>query len=302
MTAIEETSDMNAGRTDLTDHSCDVCGSDRAIEIPRARIYTRGWPLHACADCGFVYVRARRSAQAIADSWSNEIYGVRYTARIPAVIARHAFVSEFAHATLDLRGKRICDIGAGEGTFMDALRGPNFGAEVFGIEPSAANGKLMEKMGLAHFVGTVESYRKSEAAVEASFDVATILWTLENCQSSKAMLDAANALVKPGGHIVVATGSRILVPFKKPLHYYLGPGDQDTHCFRFSRNSLTSALANSGFAIVAINRDIDSDILCAVARKVPDSADLPRPKDDPAKVVDFFERWHVETENFYKNS
>lgn len=293
---------MHMANKTLLDHPCDICGSDRAIEIPSARAYTGGWPLHTCADCGFVYVRARRSAQEIADSWSNEIYGVRYTAHIPAVLARHAFVAEFAHATLNLRGKRVCDIGAGEGAFVDALRGPKFDAEVFGIEPSEANGKILEKMGIPNFVGTVESFRTSVTAKENLFDVATILWTLENCQSSKSMLDTANAMLVPGGHVVVATGSRILVPFKKPLHYYLSPIDQDTHCFRFSRNSLISALANSGFAVVAINRYIDSDILCVIARKVTDRADLPRPKDDPAKVVDFFARWHVETENFYKNS
>ncbi len=156
-------------------------------------------------------------------------------------------------------------------------------------------------MGLPHFVGTIETYRASPDVALGTFDVAMVLWTLENCQSSKTMLDAAHDLLKPGGHIVVATGSRILVPFKKPLQYYLGPGDQDTHCFRFSRNSLTSALAKSGFRVVAVNRDIDSDVLCAAAQKVGRDADLPRPKDDPQQVLDFFARWHAETQAHYKD-
>jgi SAM-dependent methyltransferase len=292
---------MAANRTDLTNHACDVCGSDRAHEIACASHYMQGWPLHVCADCGFVYVRARRHAQAIADSWSDELYGTHYTARIPAVVARHAFVAEFAHAALALGGKRVCDIGAGEGTFIDLLRGPSFGADVFGIEPSAANGKLMAGMGLPHFVGTIEAYRQSPDVALGAFDVAMVLWTLENCQSCKTMLHAAYDLLKPGGHIVVATGSRILVPFKKPLQYYLGPGDQDTHCFRFSRNSLTAALANSGFRVVATNRDIDSDVLCVAAQKVGRDVELPRPKDDAGQVLDFFARWHVETQAHYKD-
>jgi len=283
----------------LSEFPCDVCGSNRAVEIECAREYTQGWPLHVCSDCGFVYVRHRRAAQAIADSWSEELYGTHYTARIPAVVARQTYVAEFAHGALDLSGKRVCDIGAGEGTFLDMLRDARFGAIGFGVEPSAANGKLMASMGIPHFVGTIEAYRASPEARPESFDIATVLWTLENCQSCRYMLDAANDLLVPGGHIVVATGSRILVPFKKPLQYYLGPGDQDTHCFRFSRNSLSSVLANSGFETVKVNRDIDSDILCVVARKAPKGTLVARTRDDAQAVLDFFARWHAETKAHY---
>jgi 2-polyprenyl-3-methyl-5-hydroxy-6-metoxy-1,4-benzoquinol methylase len=286
----------------LTDFPCDACGSQRAEEIPSAAQYTGGWPLHVCSDCGFVYVRARRSAQAIADSWSNELYETHYTARIPAVVARQSFVAEFAHQALDLKGKRVCDIGAGEGYYLDRLRDKPYGAEVFGVEPSAANGRLMEQAGIAHFVGTIEAYRAVPDVPLGSFDVAMVLWTLENCQSCRTMLDAAWDLLAPGGALVVATGSRILVPFKKPLHYYLGPGDQDTHCFRFSRNSLAAVLANSYFAVERVNRDIDSDVLCVVARKVERGAAIERRKDDPAAVLDFFARWHTETQNHYANA
>lgn len=292
-------STLNAQSGNLTDFPCDACGSQCAAEIPSAAQYTGGWPLHVCRDCGFVYVRARRSAQAIADSWSNELYETHYTARIPAVVARQSFVAEFAHQAVDLNGKKVCDIGAGEGLFLDRLRAAPYGAAVFGIEPSAANGKLMMQFGIEHFVGTIEAYRASPHAKLGGFDVATILWTLENCQSCRTMLDAAWDLLAPGGALVVATGSRILVPFKKPLHYYLGPGDQDTHCFRFSRNSLASVLANSSFKVERFNRDIDSDVLCAVASKVERGTPIARAKDDPGAVLDFFARWHAETQAHY---
>lgn len=290
---------MNAPARDLKQFPCDVCGSDRADEIPCATHYTGGWPLHVCRDCGFVYVRSRRSSQAIADSWSNELYEKHYTARIPAVVARQSYVAEFAHQAVNFNEKRVCDIGAGEGLFLDRLRAEPYRADVFGIEPSQANGALMKKLGVPHFVGTIEAYRTSPQASLAAFDVATILWTLENCQSCRTMLDAAWDLLVPGGALVLATGSRILVPFKKPLHYYLGPGDQDTHCFRFSRNSLEAVLANSSFKVDQFNRDIDSDVLCVVARKVGRGTPIERSKDDPKAVLDFFARWHNETQGYY---
>lgn len=284
----------------IRDHDCDLCNSGDAVEISEARFYTGDVPLHVCRNCGFVYVRARRSAQAIADSWSDDLYGARYTAALPAVQARQTFVAAFIESTIGLAGSSVCDIGAGEGLFLEMIRAPKFGAEVFGVEPSAANGRLMDTMGIANFVGTVEAYHASGPTER--FDLVTIIWTLENCQSCRSMLDAAWDLLKPNGHIAIATGSRILVPFKKPLHYYLGPGEQDTHAFRFSRNSLESALAASAFRVVGENRFIDNDILCLVAQKTGRESTLDRPRDDWRAVADFFARWHAETQAYYADA
>jgi hypothetical protein len=53
--------------------------------------------------CGFVYVGERRDPQAIADSWSNRLYGKAYTARIPWVKARRVFVAGFIDAVCQKR-------------------------------------------------------------------------------------------------------------------------------------------------------------------------------------------------------
>ena len=47
--------------------NCDLCDSAAAGEVPHAREYTGGQPIHICSDCGFVYVRERRDPQAIAE-------------------------------------------------------------------------------------------------------------------------------------------------------------------------------------------------------------------------------------------
>lgn len=244
-------------------------------------------------------MRLRRSASAIAESWSNEIFGSAYTAHIPAVIARLTYVAEFASQTLGLEGKRLLDIGGGEGVFLDMVRRPEYGAKVFAVEPSRVYCEAMTNRGINCYAGTIEDYLGSGRAVSGSFDVVTVMWTLENCQSCRAMLDGAWELLCDGGHIVVATGSRILVPFKKPLQYYLGPGHQDTHAFRFSCNTLKAHLAKSHFEVIETNRFIDNDILCMAAKKVGQSKDLPWQGDDPQAVLDFFERWHSETSQFF---
>ena len=278
---------------------CDLCGSDEAAEIECARLYTDGEPLHVCCSCGFVHVRNRRSAEAIADSWSNEIFGSAYTAHIPAVGARLTYVVQFTDQTIGLKGKRLLDIGAGEGVFLDMARDPKFGSTVFGVEPSSIYCDAMRDRGVESFAGTVEDYLASDDAKFNGFDVVTVMWTLENCQSCRTMLDGAWDLLRDGGHLVIATGSRILVPFKKPLQHYLGPGHQDTHAFRFSANTLRGHLAKSHFQVVETNRFIDNDILCMAARKVDKSQELTWQGDDADAVIDFFERWHSETTRYY---
>jgi 2-polyprenyl-3-methyl-5-hydroxy-6-metoxy-1,4-benzoquinol methylase len=288
-----------AATTATTDFPCDLCGSDDCAEIDVALHYMGNGRLHVCRNCGFLYVRKRRSTQAIADTWSDKLYQKAYTARIPAIVCRQTYVAEFIHLVIGLNGKAVCDIGAGEGVFLDMICKPPFDAQVFGIEPSRANGKLLADMGIEHFVGTIEDYAaKSPGRI---FDVATMMWTLENCQSCLVMLRAAANALKPGGYVVVATGSRILVPFKKPLHYYLEPYEADTHAFRFSAKSLARALALSGFKPIETNRFIDTDYLVMIGCRT-DEPPNDLPCDDWREVVDFFERWHDETQRFYRNT
>ena len=151
---------------------CDLCGSSQSIEVPHARDYTGGQPIHICSGCGFVFVRERRDPQAIADSWSHEIFGAGYTARIPWVKARQVFVADFLDVEIGLKGKRLCDIGAGEGQFLEIVRASPYEAQVFGIEPSQPNCKMLKAAGIPHFQGTIETYAAAGKIAE-EFDVVT---------------------------------------------------------------------------------------------------------------------------------
>jgi len=277
---------------------CDICGATDPVEVPHSRGYTNDQPVHICRRCGFVYVVRRRSAERIAEVWSTEIFGGTYTAAIPAVTARLTYVAEFLATTVGLDGRKVAEIGAGEGRFLGMVK-DRYGAQVFGIEPSAANGRLLEAAGIPHYTGTIEAYVDGKEGSEGAFDLVAVLWTLENCQDCKALLRGAHRLLKPGGVVVVATGSRILVPFKKPLHTYLSTLPADTNSFRFSANTLRGVLAVSGFESVHINRFIDHDILCVIGRRLDDGSPARWSGDDYLDVYGFFERWHVDTAMYF---
>jgi 2-polyprenyl-3-methyl-5-hydroxy-6-metoxy-1,4-benzoquinol methylase len=279
--------------------NCDLCGSHDAVEIPYSRLYTNNQPIHICTCCGFVYVKHRRASAEIAKVWSDEIYGEIYTAvKNPAMIARQTFVAEFLASKIDLHNKKVCDIGAGEGYFLKYLK-DNFSADVLGIEPSFKNCKRMESLGIAAFDGTIEQYVEYVSSELKKMDIVSIMWTLENCFSCIDMLKGASSLLKEGGKIIVATGSRILVPFKKPLNMYLSKNPSDSHSFRFSINSLSTALSLAGFKVIEKNHYIDSDILCVIAEKSPTECFQTYP-DNPLEVISFFERWHQESLHYVR--
>ena len=288
----------------MKEFPCDICGSVDAVEIPVARFYTKdAAPIHVCRNCGFVFVRARRSAQEIADSWSNEIYQHGYTARIPLVKARQTYVADTIDTVLGLKDKKLVDIGGGEGQFLQIAAVPDYGADVFAIEPSAENCKLLQSLGIENYHGTIEDYRASEAfAKRGPADIATIMWTVENCQDPKAMFNAAWDMLAPGGYLAVATGSRLLVPFKKPLHLYISKTPVDTHCFRFSANTLQGLMAVCGFENAYVNRYLDTDWLVVIGRKVDKSTVIDVKKDSADEIIAFFDRWHKETVEHYPAS
>ena len=292
-------------------YECDICGYLDAIEVPNCRHYTGGQPIHICSNCGFVYVKKRRSSDEIARSWSDEVFSNKfnkdtYTARVPAVKARQTYVADFIDTELGLNNKEVCDIGAGEGQFLEIIQN-DYQAKVYGVEPSEKNSLLLKKNNFKHFIGTAENFRNNEMFKTkiGTFDIVTMMWTLCNSFSCKEMMNVAFDLLKPGGHLCIAEGSRIMVPFKKPLHYYFSKMKADLHPYHFSMNSLKNLFQISGYEVTNVNRYIDSDVLCMIGKKMSKNNDISKSniqKDKPNEVADFFNRWHKETKAYYLNS
>ena len=275
--------------------SCDICHEESAIEAPYVNLYTNNQPIHICDNCGFVYIKERRSSKEIAKVWEKEIYQNDYTAvKNPAVIARQVYVAEFLAKNIDLKNKFVADIGAGEGLFLEYLRS-NYKTNIFGIEPSTANCERMKLNGIDCFDGTIENYIANDNGNNHQIDIATIMWTLENCASCVEFMIGVNKLLNIGGHVVIATGSRILVPFKKPMSMYFSKTPMDSHLYRFTIKSLKNLLSITGFKLVESNRYVDSDIMAIIATKTHKSEVIKRgeinlEKDNPLLVYDFFER------------
>lgn len=263
---------------------CDLCGSTDAAKLPQADKYGSGG-VYVCMGCGFVHVKERRSSEEIAASW-DAIYGAGYTAMWPAVFARLNYVTEWYAQAYGWEGKSVLEIGAGEGRFLEMVR--DRGAHPVAIEPSAKNCQTLRSKDIFAHHGTAE-----QCGTVGTFDVVAILWTLENCQDCIRMLKIARDNLARDGVLLIATGSRVLTPFKKPLSAYFGKNPPDMHCFRWSPASLANAMKKTRFFVSSLNQYHESEWLVMTGRPAMSEHhdDLVSRGDDWRAVLNHFAEW-----------
>lgn len=262
---------------------CDLCESSDGTPIdydPR---------VHVCMGCGFVYVPARRSAAEIAESW-DEIYERRiYDPAWPGVRARLFYVAEWLDQKISLKGKSVLDIGAGDGFFLEQCR--SRGAHPVGLDPSAANCDRIRARDIFAFHGAVEDFPNF-----GTHDLVTLNWTLENCGDLKTMLGFARGAMAHDGHLSVATGSRVMSGFRKPISSYFNLGiEADLHCFHWSHQTLTRAFTISELVRTAVNDYSQNDVLIVIGEHDRSEVErAPHPGNPSADVIQFFKDWQAQ--------
>ncbi|MFP5392892.1 MAG: bifunctional 2-polyprenyl-6-hydroxyphenol methylase/3-demethylubiquinol 3-O-methyltransferase UbiG [Gammaproteobacteria bacterium] len=116
---------------------------------------------------------------------------------------------EWINARAQLAGKKVIDIGCGGGILSESMA--RKGADVTGIDLSDKALKVADLHSLES--GVQVRYQKiaaeEMAAQEAGqYDVVTCMEMLEHVPDPGAIVKAAAALVKPGGHVFFSTINR----------------------------------------------------------------------------------------------
>jgi len=137
---------------------------------------------------------------------------------------------------------RLLDVGCFSGIFLDVAK--KRGWDVVGIEPSHWGRKIaQERFGLKVLEGTLE-----EASLEeASFDVVTMIDTIEHLRDPKKTLLEARRILKENGIVYISTPD--VRSFVARLLKNKWWGFREEHIVYFSKSSLYPLLEQLGFRV-----------------------------------------------------
>ena len=170
---------------------------------------------------------------------------------------------DWIDALAGLRGKRALDIGCGGGILADSMA--RRGADVLGIDLSTKPLKVAQLHALEAGTERVE-YREIAAEalaaeMPASFQVVTCMEMLEHVPDPASIVDAAAALVRPGGWVFFSTINRNPKSFAFAIvgaEYVLGLLPKGTHEYaRFIRPSELAAWCRAAGLELAATKGLE---------------------------------------------
>lgn len=122
----------------------------------------------------------------------------------------------------------LLDVGAGTGAFLEL--GKNYGWDVKGVEPnnSARNLAHSKNLDLVHHIDMLSG---------ETFDVVTLWHVLEHLPDLEETIYKLEALVRPGGHLVIAVPNYKSFDAKYYKEFWAA-FDVPRHLWHFSRESM----------------------------------------------------------------
>ena len=139
-------------------------------------------------------------------------------------------------------GGALLDVGCGNGSFLDLAR--TCGWDVVGLDPDPMAAANAAKQGLTVYEGGIEYF----AGKTALFDVITMNHVIEHVRDPVKVLEACQALLKPGGQLWLETPN--IDSFGHAWFQENWRGlETPRHLVLFSRRSLDRALLNAGFPV-----------------------------------------------------
>ena len=186
-----------------------------------------------------------------------------------------AFVQRFG-----LSGKRVLEVGCGDGSYVDCLR--RAGADAMGIEPSESQREIAQTLGLR-----VEGGYLSEGRVlaQAPFDAFVTRQVFEHVTDLAGFLRGIRVNLAPGavGLVEVPNFDRLL---RDGRFFDFIP----EHVNYFTPRTLRVALELQGFDVIETAPAIDGEALCALVSLASpaDFAPASRACDTLAREIEAF--------------
>lgn len=193
---------------------------------------------HQCRDCGSIWHPARRSFQYSAD------YPVERGHRQDAVVAskQRTLESWLSATNTEIVGRQVLEAGFGGGATLDWMH--RHGAQVFGLEPIAANRLAAQAMGIP----TSNIGADMVAFAGRNFDLALYLDSFEHIPDAQRHLNALNQATRAGSRAI------LVLPVADSLSRRLlrgwWPHDIEDHWIFYSTSGLEALWRAFGWRLV----------------------------------------------------
>ncbi len=194
------------GSEQRTPMRCVACGGEEAEH----QFEKSGFAYSRCANCGTLFQSPRPDIEAFAQFYRNS-ESARYWAEefFPAVAEKRREkifrprVAQLARNCADrnLPVKRIIDVGAGFGIFLDEWRALFPDVEAIAIEPSEALAEECRRKGFK----VVEDIVENVAGYDGFADLVVCFEVLEHVYEPLEFVRTLKKLVRPGGDVFVST-------------------------------------------------------------------------------------------------
>ncbi|HEY4503933.1 MAG TPA: glycosyltransferase [Candidatus Paceibacterota bacterium] len=230
--------------------SCIACGDMKHIKYA----YKNGYTIYKCTQCKMLSVYPL--PKSLTDIYTEDYFsgaknGFGYVDYdIDKEAMKGVFIDYIDRIDKIIKNninnkipKRLLDIGAATGYFMNIAR--SAGYEVTGIEISPTAVVKAKEKGLNVFSGTIESFDSKDK----KFNVITLLDVLEHVENPYHLISVCRKMLDKNGLIVINTpDSRSLYArlLGKRWHLIVPP----EHLYYFNRQVLTNLLDKEGFDII----------------------------------------------------
>lgn len=193
--------------------------------------------LALCQVCSSLFVETLPNSKELIQNYVE----ASFDSQVESEFAAKTYVKYLAKLRL-LRGKKVLDIGCGDGTFLK-LALLSGASSVLGVEPS--RGALSSAGEMKGFIReeSIESCKFGE-----EFDLVTCFQTLEHLSRPAETLSIMSSAIAEGGYIAVVCHDRLSI-----VNRLLGrksPIFDIEHLQMFSRDGLEALIRRAGFDVI----------------------------------------------------
>lgn len=221
---------------------CPICASHYSEQ--KAVVFEKGYVYRRCPNCALVFINPQPDHEFMRERINEfEHQDLEFTKTVFEKPRISFFEKEVTYIKKFKPEGRLIDIGCGGGGFLEIAR--NAGYEVSGIEPNAnVVSPLINKYGFDIFCGTLEEAFDRGAIKPDSYDIITLLDTLEHVPNPREILSLVTKALKCGGLAVMRVPNvkyfllkyKLLSPFLGERINYLDP---DYHIYYFNEKNLS---------------------------------------------------------------